>query len=475
VLIDIHDRKLAEEKLRASEAQAQEATRLLRAVIEAVPALIYVKDRAGRMQIANGPVMELIGKPWPQVERRTDAEFLDDTAQGERVMATDRRLMETGGSEALEEIVGYDAIGPRIWLSHKTAFHDDQGAVIGLVGTSVDITARKRAEQALAASELQIRRLLDNLFVFVGILDLDGTLLEANRAPLEGAGIARADALGKPFWECDWWTHDPAVQARVRQAVADAREGVTVRFDAPIRWRNDSRIIIDFQIAPLRGDGGEVLQLIPSGVDVTARAEAETQRQVLIDELNHRVKNLFSVATGMIDMESRRAGSPREMAAAVNARLTALARAHALIHPVAGANQGAAASLHDLVASIASPYAAPADGRIALSGPDLSLQPSEATALALVLYELATNAAKYGALSVPDGRLAIAWRANAGTLSLNWQETGGPAVAGPPPREGFGTKLARLTAAGQLDGAIAFAWEPAGVHVELTARLLSLR
>jgi PAS domain S-box-containing protein len=471
VLIDIHDRKLAEEKLRASEAQAREATRLLRAVIEAVPALIYVKDRDGRMQIANAPVMELIGKPWPQVERRTDAEFLDDTAQGERVMQTDRRLMQTGGSEALEEIVGYDSAGPRIWLSHKTAFRDETGAVVGLVGTSVDITARKRAEQALAASELQLRQLIDNLFVFVGILDLDGTLREANRAPLDGAGIPREDVIGRKFWDCYWWAYDPAVQHRVRQAVADARAGATIRFDVPIRWRAGTRITIDFQVAPLRNDRGEIVQIIPSGVDVTARADAETQRQVLIDELNHRVKNLFSVACGMVDMESRRAESPRAMAAAVNARLIALARAHALIHPAAGPGQTAAAALADLVAAIVAPHAVPEDNRIERAGPPVTLAPAQATALALILYELATNAAKYGALSSPHGRLAITWRQSGPALTLEWQESGGPPVTGPPPREGFGTKLARLTAAGQLAGAIAFTWNPDGVHVALTARL----
>jgi PAS domain-containing protein len=95
VLIDIDAHKRTEENLRQSEARALDASALLQAVIEAVPALIYVKDRDGRLLVANAPVMALVGKPWTDIQNHTDAEFLDNAAEGERVMTTDRRLMET--------------------------------------------------------------------------------------------------------------------------------------------------------------------------------------------------------------------------------------------------------------------------------------------------------------------------------------------------------------------------------------------
>ena len=234
VLIDIDAHKRTEESLRKSEAKAVDANALLQAVIEAVPALIYVKDRDGRMQVANAPVMGLVGKPWAEIQNRTDAEFLDNTAEGERIMATDRRLMETAGEEVLEEIVGNDVFGERIWLSQKRAFLNKEGVVTGLVGVSFDITERKRAEQKVAASEAHLRSVIDNMFAFVGIVDLEGNLLEVNRAPMEGAGLKREDVLGRPFWDAYWWRYDPEVRARVKEAVEKAAAGETSRFDVDI-------------------------------------------------------------------------------------------------------------------------------------------------------------------------------------------------------------------------------------------------
>jgi PAS domain-containing protein len=127
VLIDIDERKQAEERLQRSEAQAREAKNTLQAVIAAIPALDYVKNREGRLQIANGPTLALIGKPWREVENTTDGEFLDDKEQARHIMATDNRLMETGGSEELEEVVGadiafaYETAGLRVELTGKLA------------------------------------------------------------------------------------------------------------------------------------------------------------------------------------------------------------------------------------------------------------------------------------------------------------------------------------------------------------------
>jgi PAS domain S-box-containing protein len=111
ILVDIEDRRRAEDRLRESEAAAREATRLLRAVIEAVPAMIYVKDRDGRMVIANSAVLDFVGKPRAEVEGYTDAEFLDDRAQAAHVMHADRLVMDSGSAVELEETVGHDAEG----------------------------------------------------------------------------------------------------------------------------------------------------------------------------------------------------------------------------------------------------------------------------------------------------------------------------------------------------------------------------
>jgi PAS domain S-box-containing protein len=472
ILIDIDARKGTEERLHQREEEAREASALLQAVIEAVPALIYVKDRGGRLQVANAAVMALAGKPWDEVKNRTDAEFLDDPDEAARIMATDRRLMETAGEEELEEIVGSDEGGPRIWLSHKKAFRNPDGVVTGLVGTSVDITSRKRAEERIAASEAKLRRVIDSMFAFVGIMDIDGTLVEANRAPIEGAGLKYGDVIGKPFWDAYWWSYDPAVRARIRAAAERARDGQTSRFDVEVRWRGDRRITIDLQIAPLRNEAGAVIRLIPFGVDVTARKDAEAQRQTLILELNHRVQNLFTVASAMIRISARQARTPDELADAVTGRLAALARAHALIRPaITGETGSQGALLAELMAAVIAPHVTPGGRQLRLGGTNVLLGGEAATAIALVFHELATNSAKYGALSAPDGQLDVRWSDDGGDLVVTWRETGGPAIESAPARSGFGSQLIKSTVAGQLGGEILFDWSTDGLLVTLAAKL----
>ena len=123
-----------------------------------------------------------------------------------------------------------------------------------------------------------LRRVLDNLFAFVGVLAPDGRLLDANRAPLEAAGITLQEVRGRPFWEAYWWSHDLAVQARVREACRRAAAGETSRYDLEVRMAGDSRMAIDFQVAPLRDAAGRVTHLIPSAVDITERKRAEEAR-----------------------------------------------------------------------------------------------------------------------------------------------------------------------------------------------------
>ncbi|MGJ8571166.1 MAG: PAS domain-containing protein [Hoeflea sp.] len=142
VLLDIEHR-------RAIEAERDRAAALLRTFTEAVPGVAFAKDREGRMLVANRGATELIGKPPEEYLGKTDVEFLDDEEQGRAIMATDRRIMETGRSEQVEEEVRLPDGTPAIWLSTKAPMKDEDGTVIGLIGSSIDITARRRAEEAL--------------------------------------------------------------------------------------------------------------------------------------------------------------------------------------------------------------------------------------------------------------------------------------------------------------------------------------
>lgn len=127
----------------------------------------------------------------------------------------------------------------------------------------------------LRESEQRLRRVLDNLFAFVGLLQLDGTVIEANNAPLSVAGLTRGDVVGRKFWDTWWWSHSASTQERIRQACLAAAAGRMERFDVDVRIRDGKLITIDFQMAPLRDDAGEIVGLQPSGVDITERVRAQ--------------------------------------------------------------------------------------------------------------------------------------------------------------------------------------------------------
>jgi PAS domain S-box-containing protein len=162
------------------------------------------------------------------------------------------------------------------WLAdYFTVQKDALGRATHRGGIVRDITHQKQIEAALRDSERFTRHVLNNLFAFVGVLELDGTLIEANEAPLTAAGITIDDVRGKKFWDCYWWNYDEKVKQQVREACERAARGEVVRYDVQVRMANDMRMVIDSQIAPLRGADGTITHLIPSAVDVTERAAAE--------------------------------------------------------------------------------------------------------------------------------------------------------------------------------------------------------
>jgi two-component sensor histidine kinase len=208
-----------------------------------------------------------------------------------------------------------------------------------------------------------------------------------------------------------------------------------------------------------------------------ARREAEEQQRLLLREMNHRVKNILSIAGGVVAISARSARSSDELASAIRERINALMRAHELILPAEGRHDGRA-TLEELVHAILVPYSgasAPGTaGSITASGSELTIGGSASTTLALVLHELATNAVKHGSLSTATGSVRIEWSAD-GELLLRWTERGGPALDGAPTNIGFGSKLLRASISGQMGGRISQDWTPQGLVVELAIPLHSLK
>ena len=274
---DITRRMLREEALRTSETR-------LRLAIEAGQVGEWELDLTSDTAVRAFRHDQIFGydEPLPEwgFEKFISHVLPEDRPHVERAFRT---AAETGSGWHFECRIRRANDGRVRWIgAHSEPQIGPDGKVHRIFGIVSDITEQREPHERL-------RRLLDQLFAFVGIMTTDGVLIEANRAPLKAAGIEAEDVLGRPFWEAYWWAYDPAVQARLREAVAEAAAGKLVRYDVPVRMAGGVLVTIDFQISPLRDSEGIITHFIPSGVVVEERVQAEAELRRLNAELEQRV------------------------------------------------------------------------------------------------------------------------------------------------------------------------------------------
>lgn len=185
------------------------------------------------------------------------------------------------------------------WFGSYLPLFDEQQQVKGVVVIALNQTMEWGVQQRRQQDLDKLRQVLDNMFAFVGILTPDGTVQDANRPPLELAGLTLADVQHKKFWDCFWWSHDEAVAAQIRQAVQRAQMGIISRFDVRARMQHGI-IDVDFMLAPMYDEDGQICNLIPSGIEITDRKSSE--QQIKDNEL--RFRRVFdSVADGLISVD----------------------------------------------------------------------------------------------------------------------------------------------------------------------------
>jgi PAS domain S-box-containing protein len=249
-----------------------------------------------------------------------------------------------------------------------------------------------------------------------------------NRAAEEYFGVGRQAVLGRKLWDIFPQGIGTPFETHCRAAMDG---DVSATLETPSRMRPDR--VVELRIVPMRG-GGVAITL----TDITERKSADARQRLLVNELNHRVKNSLATVQAIAAQSLRGPGVSPEARERFTARLMALARANDVLVQEAWSG----ASLATLAMEMAGPHGG--GERIAISGPEVHLAPQTATAMALGLHELATNAAKYGALSMADGRVSLSWtvdgEAEARRLRLTWRETGGPPASSPGP-PGFGSRL----------------------------------
>lgn len=241
----------------------------------------------------------------------------------------------------------------------------------------------------------------------------------------------------------------------------------------------DFRILIGDDVrwisARGKGDDAGIVNRTMSGIflDVTQRKQAEEAHELIAGEMSHRVRNLLAIATGLTAITSRSTKTKEDMARELTHRLTALGRAHELVRPVYNFGQKnqqeEAALLGDLLTVLLAPYddLEAFSGRVRVSVPKMGVGENAATALALVVHELATNSLKHGALSAASGTLDVSCTLHDKDAVVLWVERGGPPVTAPAMPMGYGIKLVSRSMSSQFGGSIAFDWSKEGLITTL--------
>jgi two-component system, chemotaxis family, CheB/CheR fusion protein len=462
--LDITQQKETQNRLKLAEQEAEARLAELESVYTTAPVGLTLLDRDFRYLRINDALAEMNGFPAKDHIGKSLHDMVPDLIDD--LMPLLERVLETGQTIGPNEITGETAKESghqRTWLESWAPVVGPLGAIVGVQGSMKDITDRKRAQIALTASEARLRRLIDNLFAFVSILTPDGTLIESNRAPLEVADLTRDDVIGKPFWDCFWWSFSEDSRQRLRQSFESVLDGATERYDVEMRIDPDRFIMVDFQMAPVKDECGKVIEVVSSCIDISDRMKVERQRELLIQELNHRVKNTLATIQAIAHVSIKHSPSLKNFAEGFSGRLLAIARAHdALVSGTATDTD-----LVDVVQRQVGPYAEGPKGSLAMQGPTVTLSASEAHNLGLILHELATNATKHGSLSQAGGKLRISWTFDecGKRAVIVWRESGGPRVEAPS-RDGFGSRLVwQMTEA--LGGRFNPTYDPDGFAAEL--------
>jgi len=315
------------------------------------------------------------------------------------------------------------------------------------------------AQERFFERELLYRDLLNALPAAIYTTDAEGRINFYNEAAVEFAG--RRPALGE-LWCVTWRLYDihgdPLPHDQCPMAVA-LKERRPIRGVEAIAERPDgSRVTLVPYPTPLYDDAGELAGAVNMLVDITDRKAAEEQQRLLTHEVNHRANNLLSVVQSIARLT--KGADVDEYKESIAGRFEALARTHTLL----AKSRWMEADLQPLVSEELAPYMGD-ETRAWIGGRPLPLKPIAAQSLAMIIHELATNAAKYGALSSHEGRVHIEWRRNPqGELIIRWREEGGPTAAAPGHCGVGSTVIAR--AAAQLDGSVRYDWRPGGLEFE---------
>ena len=352
--------------------------------------------------------------------------------------------------------------GSVMWVHNSvTTVRDDSGAPVSTICVTIDITDRRAAEEKLRESEALQRAITEATPECIKIVSGKGRLLHINPA---GLGMIEAESLEHVLGSDTFALIAPEDRALWRDNHARVIAGETLSWEYDVIGLGGTRRRMETYAVPLPQPDGSIAQLAITR-DISERQRAEEHQRLLINELNHRVKNTLAIVQGLAQQSFKGHQVPPHVQRAFDGRLAALSAAHNILTE----RNWEDASLGQIVENTIAPHRVRPE-RIVGEGPDITIPPKTAVSLALALHELATNASKYGALSAATGRVEIRWRAEGGRLRLVWRESGGPLVEMPATR-GFGTRMIERGLAADLGGAVKIDFRPEGVVCTVDANL----
>ncbi|WP_337187456.1 HWE histidine kinase domain-containing protein [Phenylobacterium sp.] len=354
------------------------------------------------------------------------------------------------------------------WLA--APWRDPSGAVGGLILYTEVATVRVEAQRRIEAAEARYRAVFDQAAMGVALVAPDGTFLEVNDRFCEICRRPRANLMGLRFHDI---THPDDLDADLD--LADALlAGETRSFSMEKRYVDAAGepVWVELTASLVRTPDDTPDYFVSVIADIGARKQAQAAQQryqdqlrLMINELNHRVKNTLATVQSMAAQTLRAESDPSAAYGKFEARLMGLSEVHAVLTR----EKWHGADLREVAQRALTPFGQ-ASGEVSADGPDVWLTPGAALTMALVFHELATNAVKYGALSRAGGRVEITWRADGepARLKLRWRERGGPPVASPT-RRGFGSRLIERALAGDLQGRAVMTFAPEGLDCDLEA------
>ena len=295
--------------------ELRNSERRLADIIHFLPDALFAINPAGEIILWNQTAEELTGAKTEEMLGKGDHEYslplygirrptlvdlvLNPSAEIEKLYPYITRVDHTVISEGYSTSMKHGEI---YILGIAAPLYDSAGAIVGAIESIRDITARKNAEAALHESERKFRAIFDQTFQFIGLLLLDGTLIEINKAALMFSGVEEPEVIGRPFWETPWWAHSEELQTKLRDAVSRAAQGEFVRFEATHPAADGRLHYVDFSLKPVKDEAGNVILLIPEGRDITERKEIERLKDEMVSAVSHEMRTPLTAMLGFTDL-----------------------------------------------------------------------------------------------------------------------------------------------------------------------------